>query len=331
MKIVCYGVRPIEEPYFHQLNRYNFELKLVSDFLSPANVTEAKGCDAVLVRGMCQCDAATLKPIADYGIKYLFTRSVGYNHIDMDLAKALKLMVARVPNYSPYAVAELALTLALQLFRHTNLATTQVAQGDFKVYPSLFSKELHRSTVGIVGMGKIGATEASLYKGLGAKVLGYDPYPSDMAKQFADFVELDELLAQSDIVSLHVPYFPGENDQMVDANFLGKMKKSAILINTARGELIDHEALLAALDSGQLESYGTDVVIDEPNTMGQVFPDISEIPDPINQELLKRYPRVLITPHMGAYTEPALEDMISISFQNFHEAFTTGQTENQII
>lgn len=331
MKIICYGVRPIEEPYFHRLNRYDFDLKLVSDFLSPENVAEAQGCDAVLVRGMCQCDEATLKPIADYGIKYLFTRSVGYNHIDMTLAKELGLMVARVPNYSPYAVAELALTLGLQLFRHTNLATSQVAQGDFKVYPSLFSKELHRSTVGIVGMGKIGATEASLYKGLGAKVLGYDPYPSDYAKQFADFVDLDELLAQSDIVSLHVPYFPGKNDQLVDEAFLGKMKPSAILINTARGELIDHKALFEALDSGHLESYGTDVVIDETNTMGQVFADLSAIPEAINQELLKRYPRVLITPHMGAYTEPALEDMISISFQNFHEAFTTGHTDNQIV
>lgn len=330
MKIICYGVRPIEAPYFHRLNRYQFDLKLVEDFLSADNVAEARGCEAVLIRGMCQANQANLAQLASYGIKYVFTRTVGYNHIDLTAAKDLGLRVARVPNYSPYAVAELALTLGLQLFRHTNLATTATAQADFTVRASFFSKELHRATIGIIGMGKIGVTEASLYRGLGARVLAYDPYPTEHARQFADFVDIDTLLEESDLVSLHVPYFPGQNDGLVNQDFLNKMKPSAILINTARAELVDHEALLVALKAGQLESYGTDVLLDEPSTMGKTFNSLSELSCQVNQDLLQLYPRVLVTPHIGAYTEPALEDMIAISFDNFHDVLTKGRTDNDI-
>ena len=164
MKIVCYGVRPIEEPYFEKLNKYDFDLKLVTEFLTDDNVDEAEGMDAILIRGNCAASAKNLKIFAeDYGIKYVFTRSVGYNHIDLKAAKELGIQIARVPNYSPYAVAELAMTLGMQLFRHTSIATTDSAAGNFKVTPNLFSKEIHSSTVGIIGAGKIGTAEARLY------------------------------------------------------------------------------------------------------------------------------------------------------------------------
>lgn len=328
MKIVCYGVRPIEEPYFKKLNKYNYDLKLVTEFLTDDNVDEAKGMDAVLIRGNCAASAKNLKIFKDYGINYVFTRSVGFNHIDLKAAKELGIQIARVPNYSPYAVAELAMTLGMQLFRHTNIATTNTASGNFTVQPTLFSKEIHTSTVGIIGAGNIGSTEAKLYDGMGTKVVAYDPHPSKKAADFVKFESLDEVLAESDIVSIHIPYIPGSNENFINADFLKKMKKSAILVNTARGEIADIKAITAALKNGEIAGYAADVVIDEKEIMGHKFNSVDDLPNADVRALAKLYPKVIMTPHMGSFTEPALEDMISISFDNFHETLTTGTNKN---
>lgn len=329
VKITSYGVRPNERPYFDQLNIDDFEMTYVADLLTHANVTAAKGADAVLVRGNCVVDRQNLKQFANWGIRYVFTRSVGYNHMDLEAGADLGITMARVPGYSPYAVAELALTLGLDLFRHLNLATFQTRRADFTVPSTLFSKEIHTATVGIIGAGRIGMAEAKLYQGLGARVLAYDPRPSSTAQAILTFKSLPELLATSDIVSLHVPYFPGQNENLVDAEFLAQMKTDAVLINTARGELASVPAILAALDAGQLGGYGTDVVADEVAIIGQAFPDIAAIPNEGVRALIQ-HPKVLVTPHVGSYTEPALQDMIRISYQNFHDVFTAGKTRNEI-
>ncbi len=330
MKIVCYGVRPIEEPYFHRLNQDNYELKLVPDFMNDENVAEAQGMDAVLIRGNCAATADNLAKIASYGIKYVFTRTVGFNHIDLTAAKELGLQIARVPNYSPYAVAELAMTLGMQMFRSTSTVVANTAQGNFRVLPSYFSKEIHSSTVGIIGAGKIGIAEAKLYHGMGAKVLAYDPFPNDRFKDIVEFVSLEELLAQSDIVSVHVPYFPGKNENMFNAESFKLMKNSAIFVNTARGELVDHQAVIEAIKQGEIAGYAADVFVAEKDIMGKEFASINELPNPQVKALAALYPKVLLTPHVGSFTEPALEDMISISFKNFADSFATGTNANVI-
>lgn len=328
MKIICYGVRPLERPYFEKLNKYNYELTLTSEFLTHDNANLAQGMDAVLIRGNCIADAQNLKKFADYGIKYVFTRSVGYNHYDLKAAKKLGIIVARVPNYSPYAVAELAFTLGMSLFRHVDESIVNTHNGNFKMLPFYFSNEIHNAVIGIYGAGKIGATEAKLYHELGAKVLAYDPYPSDYAKQFVEFVDSDELLRRSDIVSIHVPYFPSKNDNLINKFFLNKMKKSAILVNTARGELADTQAIIDAVKNNIIEAYAADVIISEVQIMGHEFSHLTDMPNKQVQELMSLYPRVLITPHMGSFTEPALKDMISISFDNFNETLKTGTNKN---
>ncbi|WP_125582058.1 2-hydroxyacid dehydrogenase [Levilactobacillus cerevisiae] len=329
-KITAYGVRPIEKPYFDKLNKYNFEMTYVEDLLTHDNVEAAKGTDAVLVRGNCVVDRQNLEKFAAWGIKRVFTRSVGYNHMDLQSAAELGIQMARVPGYSPYAVAELAFTLGMTLFRHVNLGISQTRQGNFTISPAMFSKEIHTATVGIVGIGRIGYTEAKLYKALGAKIVAYDPYPSDAAKDLAEMGTLEDVLQQSDIVSIHVPYFPGKNEDLVDASFIGKMKPGAVLINTARGELANVDAILNGLDTDQISGYGADVVDDEVNIIGKSFDTEAAIPDAGVRRLVAANPKVLITPHVGSYTEPALEDMISISYDNFNEALTTGTTKNEI-
>ncbi|WEV38971.1 NAD(P)-dependent oxidoreductase [Lactobacillus sp. ESL0680] len=327
-KIVAYGVRENEVPYFENLNKYNYDLQLERDLLTHDNVATAKNADAVLLRANCIADAENLTMFHDWGIKYVFTRTVGFNHIDLKTCAKYQMKVARVPAYSPYAVAELALTLGMMLFRHLSLATTSTNNGDFRVGPGMFSGEIHSGTVGIIGTGRIGATEAKLYHGFGAKVLAFDPYPSDYAKQFATFVSQDELLAKSDIVSIHVPYFPGQNDRLIDADFLSKMKPSAVLVNTARTQLADYDAIIAAVKNGTIAGFASDVLPNETKVMGHNFE--GEITDGQAKALEELYPKVLLTPHIGSYTSPALTDMIAVSYENFHQVLLTGKTDNDV-
>lgn len=329
-KVVCYGVRPNEVPFFHQLNKYHYDLHLVEGLLNDENVTEAKGQDAVLLRGNCDASRRNLEIIAGYGIKYVFTRTVGFNHIDLQAAADLGLSVARVPGYSPNAIAELALTLAMMLLRHTAYTTHKTSHYDFRVDSTMFSKEIRNCTVGIVGTGRIGLTEAKLFQGLGARLVGYDVFQSDAAKAVVEFLALDDLLSQADIVSLHVPYFPGQNDKMVNADFISKMKPGAILINTARGELQDNEAILHGLQSGHLEGFGTDVFANETQYFFKAFDKAEAIPDATVRQLVQMYPKVLVTPHIGSNTDEALSNMIEYSFDNFNEILTTGVTQNAV-
>ncbi len=329
-KITCYGVRANEAPYFKKLNRHGYELKLIESLLTHDNVSEAQGADAVLLRGNCKGDRQNLEKLASYGIKYCFTRTVGYNHIDLKAAAELGLMVANVPGYSPNAIAELVVAMAMNLLRHITYTNLRTSQYDFQVDAAMFSKEVRNCKVGIIGTGRIGATEAMLFKGLGATVLGYDIYQSDFAKQHVQFVPLDQLLAESDIVSLHIPYFPGKNDKMVNADFIAKMKDGAILINTARGELQDNQAILAAMQSGKLSGYGTDVFSNESTIFFKKFASGDDIPDQTVRKLVDLYPRVLVTPHVGSNTDEALTNMVEQSFANFHKVLTEGHTPNEI-
>ncbi|WP_077297342.1 2-hydroxyacid dehydrogenase [Virgibacillus pantothenticus] len=329
IKVACYGVRENEVPFFNKLNKYNFELTLIEELLTHDNIDTAKGMDAVLLRGNCVADRKNIQEMHKYGVKYLFTRTVGYNHIDLQAAADFDMYVARVPSYSPNAIAELALTLAMSLLRHTAYTTAKTANKDFTVDGMMFSKEIRNCKVGIIGTGKIGLTEAKLFKGLGAEVLGYDVYQSEEAKQTVTFMELDDLLRESDIVSLHVPYFPGKNDKMVNEEFIAKMKDGAIFINTARGELQDNEAILKALRTCKLEGFGTDVFANEKDIFFQQFNDGKKL-DPTVQALVDLYPRVLITPHIGSNTDEALTNMIETSFENLYDTITKGITSNVV-
>lgn len=329
-KVICYGVRPNEVEFFHKLNKYGYDLKLIEALMSKDNVCEAKGCDAVIIRGVCSANAENLETLSSYGIKYVFTRAAGINNIDLKAAKKLGLKVARVPGYSPNAIAELSLTLAMMLLRHTAYTVERTAKYDFRVTPTMFSKEIRNCKVGIIGVGKIGLTEAKLFKGLGADVLGYDVYQSDEAKKVVKFVELDELLEQSDIVSLHMPYIAGKNDKFVNTEFISKMKTGAILINTARGELQSNEAVLDALKSNKLGGYGTDVFDNESKLFFKNHENGDQIHDQVVRQIIDFYPKVLVTPHIGSNTDEALSNMIETSFDNLNEILTTGECKNKV-
>ncbi|MGL5989411.1 2-hydroxyacid dehydrogenase [Cetobacterium sp.] len=328
MKLICFGVRKVEEEFFIKLNRFKYDLTLVEALLNDENIHLVEGHEAVMLRANCPANRKNLEIIKKYGVQYLLTRTVGYNHIDLDAAKEMGFKLARVPTYSPNAIAELAITFAMNLVRKGAYMINRSREKNFVVDEYMFSREIRNLTVGVIGTGKIGLTTARLFKGLGAKVLAYDIYPNEAAKEILEYVSMDDLIKNSDIITVHCPYIKEENDNLLNDELISKAKQDVILINTARGELQDVEAILRGLESGKVGGYATDVFSNEKDFF---FKDMSskEIDNTV-QKLLDLYPKVLITPHIGSYTDEALTNMIEISYENLDEFIQKGYCENQL-
>lgn len=328
MKLICYGVRPVEREYFEKLNSKGYNLTLVEELLNDENVELIKGHETVMLRANCPAGRKNLEKMKEYGVEYLLTRTVGYNHIDIPAAKEMGFKMARVPRYSPNAIAELALTFAMNLVRKGVYMADRVKDRNFIVDEFMFSPEIRNLTVGVIGTGKIGLTSAKLFKGLGSKVLAYDVMENEGAEGIVEYVPLDGLITNSDIITIHCPYVPGENDKLIDDKFISKMKDGGIIINTARGELQDVEAIIRALESGKIGGYATDVFSNEKDFF---FKDMKgkELDNNI-EKLLTFYPKVLITPHIGSYTDEALKNMIETSYGNLDEFIKKGSCENSL-
>ncbi len=329
-QILCFGVREYEMPFFNELGvKYNFDLKLEAPFLTNDNYELSLGAEIVMVRGNCFLNESSITKMHEKGLRYLLTRTVGYNHIDIEACKKLGIEVAYVPGYSPNAIAELAVSLAMMLLRNTAYMVNLSRQKDFRVTNQMFSREIRNCKVGIIGCGKIGLTAAKLFKGLGAEVLGYDVFQSDAAKEVVTFVELDELIKSSDIISLHMPHIKGVNDHMVNEEFISKMKDNAIFINTARGELMDLNAIVTALENNKLYGAGLDVIENEKELFFKKFE--GKIENELYERAVNLFPKLLFTPHVGSSTDEALTNMIEISLQNMVEYLDTNTCKNSLI
>lgn len=330
MKVLCYGVRDVEEPIFEACNKeFGYDLKLVPDYLNSKETCEmAKGCDAVILRGNCFANKENLDRFKEYGIKYLMTRTAGTDHIDIAYAKELGFKMAFVPRYSPNAIAELAVTQAMMLLRHTAYATSESAKKNFVVDVQMFSKEIRNCTVGIIGLGRIGRVCAQLFHGLGATVIGEDVFQIKGIDEYCTQVEMDDLLKRADVISIHAPAIKGA-PPVINKETLAKMKDGAILVNCARGQLVDTAAVIEALESGKLGGYGCDVLVGE----GEIFNhnlEGKEIANATNAKLVSMYPKVIITPHLGSYTDEAVKNMVEISYQNIKDYVDTGDCANAI-
>lgn len=328
MKLICFGARKNEQPFFTSLNaNYGYDLTLIEDLLTEKNVDLIKGHEAVLLRGNCLAKGENLKKMKEYGVKYLLTRTVGYDHIDVEEAKKLGFILARVPGYSPNAIAELGLSLTLMLVRHTAEMVEKSSQGDFKVYPSFFSREIRNMQVGVVGVGKIGLTTAKLFKGIGATVLGYDPFPSEEAKSTITMTSLEDLRDKSDIIVLHMPFIKDKNYHFINEEFIKGMKEGSFLINMARGEIVDIEAVIKAIEENHLEGFGTDVLENEAQLFNKSF-EGKTTGNPVFDKLISLYPKVLITPHVGSNTDEACSNMIEQSYENLKKLINKEDCKN---
>lgn len=330
MKVLCYGVRDVELPIFEACNKeFGYDIKCVPDYLNTKETAEmAAGFDAVILRGNCFANKQNLDIYKKLGVKYILTRTAGTDHIDKEYAKELGFPMAFVPRYSPNAIAELAVTQAMMLLRHTAYTTSRTSKKNFKVDAFMFSKEVRNCTVGVVGLGRIGRVAAQIFHGMGATVIGEDVFEIKGIEDYCTQVSLDEVLEKSDIITIHAPYIK-ENGAVVTRDFLKKMKDGAILVNCARGQLVDTEAVIEAVESGKLGGYGCDVLDGEASVFGKDLED-QKLENPLFEKLVDLYPRVLITPHLGSYTDEAVKNMVEVSYQNLKDLAETGDCPNKI-
>lgn len=319
MKTAVFNARPYDERFLNEAlarspEAGSVEFVYFQATLGPDTALLAHGCDAVCVFVNDRLDAPTLEALQALGVRAILLRCAGFNNVDMAAATRLGFFVARVPAYSPEAVAEHTLALIMTLNRHTHRAYNRVREGNFML-EGLLGVTLHGKTAGIVGTGRIGLSTARILRGLGCKVLGCDPFPSPLfeAEGLGTIVPLDVLLAQSDIVSLHCP-LTDTTRHMIDAGSLALMKPGAMLVNTSRGALIDTGAVIGALKSRQLGHLAIDVYEQESELF---FQDHSGeiIDDEIFQRLMT-FPNVLVTGHQGFFTVEALREISEVTLQN---------------
>ena len=273
----------------------------------------AEGTVAVNCYVNDQLDAAALEILAAQGVKLVTLRCAGFNQVDLAAASRLSLPVVRVPEYSPHAVAEHTIGLMLMLDRRLHKAYNRVREGNFSL-DGLLGFDLFGRTVGVVGTGRIGRCVTAILLGFGCRVLAYDPMPEpDWAARGVAFMPLDELLAASDIVTLHCPLKPNTR-HLIDAASLARMKRGAMLINTSRGGLIDTPAVIESLKTGQLGHLGLDVYEEEADLF---FDDHSDtiIQDDVFTRLLT-FPNVVITAHQAFFTQNALDAIAAQTVRN---------------
>jgi D-lactate dehydrogenase len=325
MKIAVYNSKAYEQSLFKQLNTTH-TLSFITEALAASTVHQACGYDAVCCFVTDDLSKPILEVLAKNGIKLIALRSTGYDHVDMAAANTLGITVVHVPNYSPEAIAEFAIGLILALSRKILTAYLHGIENNFSL-DDLMGFNIHGKIVGIIGTGSIGTVFAKIMAGFGCHIIAVDPTPNDTCLALGvNYVSLETLLAQSDIISLHCPLTP-QTHHMINADAYTYMKRGAMLINTGRGSLCDAAALIEALQSEKLAYAGLDVYEKE---KGLYFIDHhgAAINDPLFLTL-RALPNVIMTPHQAFLTQEAVTKIVSITLDNM-TAFEQGKSLNQI-
>lgn len=311
MKIFFYALREYDEQkYVEKFSKqYAFEYGFTSDYPSMENVQLAKGYEAIsIITNPMYPDI--LDAFHNVGVKYISTRSIGYEHIDVGCAHSLGMRVAHVV-YSPNSVANYAIMLILMACRNMPWIMKKADCQDYSLKGKV-GKELSASTVGVIGTGNIGKTVVKHLSGFGCRILAYSLFEDDEVKKYAEYVSLNELIKQSDIITLHVPG-NAENTHLIDAAAFDKMKDGVIIVNTARGLIIDTQALISALKSGKVGYAALDTFEGE-GGLYYLNKETLRL-DNDNMALLKSFPNVILSPHMAFYTEQAVSDMVENSIK----------------
>ncbi len=316
MKILFYSIFEFEKPFLALAKHGKLEMEYTENNLSEDTVQLAEGYQAISLFTSDLANARTLEKLYHLGVKYIALRSVGHDHIDLKTAKSLGIKVANVPEYSPYAVAEQAVALLLALNRNIVLGQKLMELGDYRLN-ELVGFDLHGKTVGVIGTGKTGRAFTRIMQGFGCKLLGYDPVHNEKIVQETNlrYCSLDELVEQSDIISLHCP-LNSETKYMFNHALFSKMKKGVVFINTARGMIVNTEDLIDALQKGIIGAAGMDVYEKERAIFFQ-----NHINEKINDHpytILRALPNVLITGHQGFLTNEAIQAIANTTIANLN-------------
>jgi D-lactate dehydrogenase len=328
IKIAFFDTKAYDRQTFDKANEQcGFSITYLETRLDAQSAELARGADAVCAFVNDRVDAEAADILEQGKTKLIALRCAGYNNIDLR-AVWHKIHVARVPAYSPYAVAEHAAALLLTLTRRIHQAYNRVREGNF-LLNGLIGRDLHDKYIGVIGTGKIGKTAAAIFQGFGMRVLAYDKFPDEewAEKTGAAYVALEELCEKSDVISLHSPLTP-ETHHLINERLLSLMKREVVIINTGRGALIDTKALVKALKKGRIGGAGLDVYEEEE---AYFFEDWSAVA--IKDDVLARlltFPNVIITGHQAFFTHEALGAIADTTLSNISGFFEHGILPNEV-
>ncbi|MEW5848309.1 MAG: 2-hydroxyacid dehydrogenase [Myxococcota bacterium] len=317
MRVAVFSARPYDRAWLTEANQpHAHELVFLETGLNEHTVPLALGSPAVCAFVNDNLGAEVLRRLKEQGTRLIALRSAGFNHVDLATADALGLTVLRVPAYSPYAVAEHTVGLMLTLNRKFHRAHARVREHNFAL-DGLMGFDMNGKTAGVVGTGKIGVVVARILRGFGCTVLAHDPYPSEECRALGvSYVALEELLSRSDIITLHTPLTP-QTRHVINTASIQRMKRGVMLINTSRGALVDTNAVIQALKTGQVGALGLDVYEEEGDLF---FRDLSEevIQDDVFARL-QTFPNVLITAHQAFFTREAVGNIARTTMENISD------------
>jgi D-lactate dehydrogenase len=320
MKVLFYSSQKYDEKSFSTVNKdFGFELNFLEAHLNPETAKLASGYDTVCAFVNDDLSADTLEALKAVGVRLIAMRCAGYNNVDLEAIERLGLELVRVPEYSPYAVAEHSAALVLSLNRKIHKAYNRVRENNFRI-AGLQGFDLHSKTIGIIGCGKIGRVAVEIFKGFGMQVLVCDPFLTEDIPGVKKKC-LEELLANSDIISLYCP-LTKETKHVINDEAIKKMRDGVMLINTSRGGLVDTRAVIRGLKSGKIAYLGIDVYEEE---AGIFFEDHTE--SALDDDVLARlmtFPNVLITGHQAFFTKEALAEIAKVTLENI-KAFSEAK------
>lgn len=328
MKLIVYSVREEEISIFNDLSsKLNIKTHLVSEHLTEENINLSKGFDGIIFTGSGFANRNVLKYIKDLNIRYIATKSAGTDNIDLKSAKEFGIKVANVPSYSPNSVSEYAILCVLSLLRNYPKYIKRVQNQDFTI-KNLMAKEVRNQIIGVVGAGRIGSLTVKTLSGFSPKqILIYDIFQNEELKKIGKYVSLDEIYRECDVIIYHIPLLE-DTKYLINSDSISKMKDGVFIVNLSRGEILNTKDTLNALKSGKIGGLALDVYENE----GKYFRfNHSEkyIEDDIFASLL-REPNVVITPHIGFFTDEAVKNQIETSVNNIIEFIKTGNCKNEV-
>ena len=328
MKIIMYAVREYEQTAIDLAERkFNITLTKCSDLLSIDNVHLSEGHDAIIFTGSCDAGGEILEKLSSYDIKYITTRTAGYDNIDLKTLKRLGMKSAHVPRYSPNAISEFAVLSILSILRKYNIMMSRVQQQNYSLNNNI-GREIRNMNIGVIGAGRIGLKVIETLDGFRPKkILANDIVENIEVKKYATFVSLETVLKESDVITLHTN-LTDSTYHIINRESIELMKDGVVIINTCRGAVIDTKALLDGIDSGKIAGYATDVYEYEKNILhynleGKVIDD-----ELFNR--LKNNDKVILSPHCAFYTDEAVENMVEYSIKNIYAYIEIGNSDNNI-
>ncbi len=328
MKVLVFSAKDFEIPYLEAANKGKHELTFIKDGLSSQTAMKVVGYNSISIFSADEACFNTIEKLRDFGVKYIALRSVGYDNVNIRTATRLDIRVANVPEYSPNAIAEHAVGLLLAVNRKFIESNRRVKQFNFDIN-DLVGFDLNSKTVGIIGTGKIGAVMTKIMHGFGCHILGYDIKQNvELVTNYnLRYTTLKELCALADIISIHVP-LNRETHQLINEDLISEMKQGVIIINTARGAVINTKDVVESIKNGKIGALGMDVY---ENEKGIFFSDHSiNIPDDNLLLALNARPNVLITGHHAFLTMEALTSIAETTIYNFDCWEVGKETENEL-